>query len=237
MTEKRGFDESHTNEFSRRAKSYEKYNIIQKKVVQKLISSIDSKPKSILDLGCGTGGVYELIDWEVDNFIGIDKADQMCILHPKNKKISLIQGNFDNEQLLKSLGSFDIVISSSAMQWTKDLKLLLKNISNITDKIAFAIFCDGTFKTIYKITQLHNFLPSSADVIDSIDKYYTFTHEIKTYKLYFEDNLSKFRYIKKSGVSGGKKKLSFKETKNLIENYPLDYLEFEVIFIWGKVKN
>ncbi len=236
MTKKRGFDESHTNEFSRRAKTYEKYNIIQKKVVQKLISSIDSKPRNVLDLGCGTGGVYELINWEIDNFVGIDKADRMCILHPKNKKISLVQGDFDNEQLLKTFGNFDIVISSSALQWTKDLKSLLKNISNITDNIAFAIFCDGTFKTIYEITQLNNFLPSSTEIIDSLDKYYTFTHEIKTYKLYFEDNISKFRYIKKSGVSGGKRRLTIKETKKLIKEYPHDYLEFEVIFIWGKVK-
>jgi malonyl-CoA O-methyltransferase len=54
------------------------------------------------------------------------------------------------------------------------------------------------------------------------------------YRLKFEDNLSKFRYIKNSGVSGGERKLSFKDTKRLIENYPHKYLEFEVMFVWGK---
>jgi malonyl-CoA O-methyltransferase len=38
-------------------------------------------------------------------------------------------------------------------------------------------------------------------------------------------------YIKKSGVSGGEKKLTYKQVKNLIKNYPLDYLEFEVLFV------
>jgi malonyl-CoA O-methyltransferase len=52
--------------------------------------------------------------------------------------------------------------------------------------------------------------------------------------LEFEDNISKFRYIKKSGVSSGKRELGYKETKELIRNYPLNYLEFEVLFVWGK---
>jgi malonyl-CoA O-methyltransferase len=40
-----------------------------------------------------------------------------------------------------------------------------------------------------------------------------------------------FRYIKQSGVSGGERKLSYTQTKQLMENYPLKYLEFEVLFI------
>jgi malonyl-CoA O-methyltransferase len=43
-----------------------------------------------------------------------------------------------------------------------------------------------------------------------------------------------FRYIKKSGVSGGEKQLSYKETRHLMETYPLDYLEFEVLFVKAK---
>jgi len=39
------------------------------------------------------------------------------------------------------------------------------------------------------------------------------------------------RYIKQSGVSGGKKQLSYKEIKRVIKDYPLDYLEFEVLFV------
>ena len=57
---------------------------------------------------------------------------------------------------------------------------------------------------------------------------------MKNYKLNFEDNLSLFRYIKKSGVSGGEKRLNYSETKALLKNYPHKFLEFEVIFLWGK---
>ncbi len=159
----------------------------------------------------------------------------MCILHPKNKKITLFHDDFENYELLKSIGTFDITISSSALQWAYDLKSLLKNISNITDEIAFAIFCDNTFKTIYEMTDIENFLPSVDTLLKLLDNYYDYSYEVKNYKLYFDDNLSKFRYIKQSGVSGGKKRLCYRDTKTLIENYPHDYLEFEVVFIKGRV--
>jgi malonyl-CoA O-methyltransferase len=43
-----------------------------------------------------------------------------------------------------------------------------------------------------------------------------------------------FRYIQKSGVGGGERKLGYKKMKRLMEEYPLDYLEFEVLFVQAK---
>ncbi len=222
----------HTNEFSKRASSYQKHNIIQKKVVKKLIENIHSNPKKILDLGCGSGAVYENITWDIDQFVGVDKATNMCILHPTDDKIKLINKDFETLEFEK----YDIVISSSALQWAKNLDSLFQKISLNTDEIAFSIFCDGTFKTIYEVANLRPFLPNSHDLIELLNHYFEFEHEVLHYKLDFEDNISKFRYIKNSGVSGGERKLSFKDTKKLIAEYPHKYLEFEVLFVWGKVK-
>lgn len=224
---------SHTDEFSKRATSYKEHNIIQKKVVKKLIENIHSHPKKILDLGCGSGAVYENITWDIDQFIGVDKATNMCELHPTNDTIKLINRDFETLDFEK----FDMVISSSALQWAKDLDTLFEKIASSSNEIAFSIFCDGTFKTIYEIANLETFLPNSHDLPELLNKYFDFTREVVHYKLEFEDNLSKFRYIKNSGVSGGERKLSFKDTKKLIANYPHEYLEFEVMFVWGKVKS
>lgn len=224
---------NHTDEFSKRAFSYTKHNIIQKKVVKRLVENIQSKPKKILDLGCGSGAVYKHISWEIKEFIGVDNAANMCSLHPVNSKIKLINEDFET----LDFGKFDIVISSSALQWAKDLDLLFQKIALKSDEIAFAIFCDGTFKTIYEVTSLETFLPNKNELLKLLTRYFEFHHEVVNYKLDFEDNLSKFRYIKNSGVSGGVRKLNFKETKKLILDYPHKYLEFEVMFIWGKPKN
>ena len=222
----------HTDEFSKRANSYTQHNIIQKKVVKKLIKNIHSNPKKILDLGCGSGAVYELISWDIEKFVGVDKATNMCELHPTSENIKLINKDFETLDFEKC----DIVISSSALQWADDLETLFQKITSHTDEIAFSIFCDGTFKTIYETANLKKFLPNQHMLLKLLEKYFEFTYEVVDYKLEFEDNLSKFRYIKNSGVSGGERKLSFSDTKKLIDNYPHTYLEFEVMFVWGSVK-
>jgi len=60
---------------------------------------------------------------------------------------------------------------------------------------------------------------------------------LKRYKLEFETRRQIFDYIKKSGVSGGKRLLSFSQVKKLLHNYPKNYLEFEVLFVVANSKN
>ena len=67
--------------------------------------------------------------------------------------------------------------------------------------------------------------------MNTLDKLFDYESETVQYKLNFTSVHEMLRYIKRSGVSGGVKQLSYKQIKNLIANYPLDYLEFEVVFI------
>ena len=68
-----------------------------------------------------------------------------------------------------------------------------------------------------------------------INRYYNASFELINYRLDFDSVYDMLKYIKQSGVSGGKKQLSYKEVKQVIADYPLDYLEFEVLFIKGGV--
>ncbi len=225
----------HTKEFSKRAKDYQDYNYLQVKIAKKLISQISNKPKRILDLGCGSGEVFKEIDWEYEKFIAVDFAKNMCKLHPKNPKIEVLNFDFDDKNLYKKLldSNIDTVISSSSLQWSQNLELLAQNISKISDNIYLSIFTNNTFKTINKTTNLNSILPTSENLLKIFDD---FEFEIENYKLYFKNNNLIFKYIKNSGVSGGVKRLDFKSTKKLIKEYPVDYLEFEVMFL-KKINN
>lgn len=228
---------SFEKEFSRNAQNYEKYNIIQKEVAKKLLDLVKKEtPKSMLDLGCGSGEIYKLIDWDVEKFVAVDISEEMCKIHPKDDIVKVICQNYeDNELFLSKLKveRFDAIISSSSLQWCRDLDSLLKRLTKLSDRVYFSIFCDKTFDAIYKITKLENFLPNYKNITETVSKYYKVEYKREFYKLYFEDNISKFRYIKKSGVSGGKRQLSYQETKRLIDEYPLDFLEFEVLYVAG----
>lgn len=224
-------------EFSRHAHTYDANTPVQQEVARYLLSKLTSRPKTILDLGCGSGAIFRAIDWDVTSFTGVDSSYAMCQRHPITPSVRIINDDFDAQTLWTQLNSFyDVIVSSSALQWSRDIEKILKHVSFTCKEAAFAIFTDKTFHSIYTASGLPTFLPNAQTLIQTSEKYFTCKHEIKTFKLFFEDNLSLFRYIKASGVSGGEKKLTISQTRALIKNYPHDYLEFEVLFIWAAPK-
>ena len=124
-----------------------------------------------------------------------------------------------------------IVISSSALQWSRDLDTTLSRLSKRSAQAHFAIFTSSTFKTLHKAADIKSPIYSETELKTTINKYYQATYETRKYILHFDSVRDMFKYIKKSGVSGGEQKLSYKQTKDLMKVYPLDYLEFEVLFV------
>ena len=215
-------------EFSKYANEYAKKNIIQKKIIKKYSFLLENK--NILDLGCGNGSLLEYI--KPKKYIGIDFSKDMLNIHPHqntfNYDFNKIQcWEFINKQ------NFDILVSFSALQWAIDLNFIFDKIKKTNKQYLITLFTSNTFKTIHKIANINSPIHSKDNILKH-SKILNPDIEILTYKLYFEEKIELFRYIKKSGVSGGEKKLSYKEIKQLINNYPLNYLEFEVIVLKSK---
>jgi len=222
-----------SSEFSKHALGYTTHNIIQQKVIDKLLTSIKSKPKYILDLGCGSGELCKKIDWEYKHFIGVDFAKGMLKLHPKSKKIECIYGDFNDKTLFENLNTykFDYIFSASALQWADDLQKVFSNIQKLDTPVALAIFTSNTFKTLNDTAGIDSILKSAQEIKEIQKKFFDANFEVKNYKLEFQTVRDMFRYIKKSGVSASRRVLNFKQTKKLMKQYPLNYLEFEVVFI------
>ena len=72
-----------SSEFSKHALHYGSYNVIQNRVIKRLLKKVKHEPKNILDLGCGNGALYNSIDWKYKHFTGVDFAPGMLELHPK----------------------------------------------------------------------------------------------------------------------------------------------------------
>jgi malonyl-CoA O-methyltransferase len=222
-----------SSEFSKYATHYGLNNVIQDKVASKLVNSLKYKPKNILDLGCGSGAICQKIDWEYKHFTGVDFAPGMLELHPKSKKIESIYGDFNDETLFDNLltYNYDCIFSASALQWSKNIEKTLQQISRLNAPVALAIFCANTFKTLNETAGLEPMLKPVTLLETLQKKYFDADFELVNYKLEFESTRDMFKYIKQSGVSGSRKVLSFKQTKKLMNEYPLNYLEFEVAFI------
>ena len=222
-----------SQEFSKHAYKYGQLNQIQKEVAKHLISSLTCKPQKILDLGCGSGALYSLIDWEIEKFVGVDFAENMLMLHPKSDKTTCILGDFNDENLFKSLHSqtFDYIVSASALQWASDLENVFLQIAKFDIPFSLALFTSGTFQTLLKTAGVSSVIPSLKRVEELAEKLLHVNVERVAYRLEFENTRDMFRYIKRSGVSGGRNLLSYTQTKKLMFEYPLNYLEFEVVYI------
>ena len=221
------------NQFSKYAKEYKNHNIIQQIVAKSLVRELKSQPKRILELGCGSGQVYNHISWDLDFYKAIDFSASMCELHPKGKNIEVKCFDFDTEEFLDEIkdNHYDLILSSSALQWSKDLSKIIKHLAYITKEINAVLFTSNTFKTIQEITNTKSPILDELSIKEAFSKYFECEFETIMYKLEFDNKKDLFDYIKKSGVSGGNASLDFKDAKKLYKEYNLNYLEFEVIFV------
>ncbi|WP_345992930.1 methyltransferase domain-containing protein [Sulfurimonas sp. HSL-1716] len=222
-----------SREFSKYAREYPKFNQIQEKVAKKLITSLRGKPKKILDLGCGSGAIYNLLDWKPEKFVGVDFSHKMLELHPKASNVRCILGDFNDAALFEDLlkEDFDYVVSASALQWAEDLKSVFEHIARFDVPFSLVLFTSGTFAAVNKTAKIDPITPSKEQVIELAAKCLKADIEIVNYSLEFESVRDMFKYIKKSGVSAGRNVLDYKQTKRLMDEYPLNYLEFEVVYI------
>lgn len=221
-------------EFSRYASVYGTYNVIQAKVAEKLVADTQAEaPSRILDLGCGSGTLYSQIDWTMESFTGVDFSETMLEHHPHAPNVTLILGDFNDPKLFEGLGSgrYDRIYSASALQWASDLDAVFKSISDVNSAVSLAIFTSGTFETLYKTAGLSPILKSADEVTEIANRHFKAEYEIVRYVLEFDTVREMLRYIKRSGVSGGRRVLDVAQTKALMREYPLNYLEFEVVFI------
>jgi malonyl-CoA O-methyltransferase len=224
-----------SNEFSRYAEHYGEYNVIQRKVADRLVSGIEAMPQRLLDIGCGSGAIARRIDWAFERLIAVDFAPRMLELHPKAEQIECHYGDFNDPELYRQLQQyhFDRIVSASALQWSPDLSHTFELIRTLNAPVSLAIFTSGTFRTLFETAGLPPLLRSASEIESLAKHYFNVKCETVRYSLAFENVRDMFRYIKRSGVSGNRNVLSYKETKQLMEAYPLDYLEFEVLFIEG----
>ena len=220
------------NQFSKYANEYKNHNIIQQIVAKSLVRELKFQPKRILELGCGSGQVFNHISWEVEFYKAIDASASMCELHPKSENIEVKCLNFDTQDFINEIknDSYDIVLSSSALQWSNDLSKIVQHLSYITKEINAVLFTSNTFKTIQEITKTKSPILDEDSIKEAFLKFFNCEFETILYKLEFDNKKDLFDYIKKSGVSG-EKSLSYSDSKKLYKEYPYNYLEFEVIFV------
>jgi len=224
-------------EFDRFASTYGHYSVIQRQAAEYLCSWIDGKELGcVVDLGCGDGAILRQLkrrELGFEAFYGVDLSDSMLAIHPRSERVYCLRGDFNDKDFLQRLGGLapDTILSSSALQWSRDPDETLGCLSRLGSASYFSIFTSGTFETLHRMAGISSPIRRFDTMEKILRKYYHVRRlERVHYRLHFESRNAIFRYIKRSGVSGGNARLSYRGIRRLMEEYPLDYLEFELLF-------
>jgi len=143
--------------FSAAADTYDNHAAVQSRTASQLINLLAAKlsAKSILEIGCGTGILTKKLAkrFPFARICATDISDGM-IRHAREhfkppKNISWLTGDFRES---RNLGTFDLVISSSALHWITPLSRTFRKISALISKdgtLAFGIMLKGTLAEVH----------------------------------------------------------------------------------------
>lgn len=204
--------------FSLAAKYYDSYAQIQSDTAQKLVALIKDnfqKDITILDLACGSGLVYREIKNALPKltatFIAADISFEMLQINAKNfNENYLVQCDFDN--LPFAPAAFDLIISSSSLQWSSNLNMVIENSYQLLKSngiFAFSLPINGSLSELKDLSQLANCNFGFNDLPDIEDiKKYLYNSSFKDFEFTievicedFKDPLSAINSIKRIGAS------------------------------------
>ena len=131
----------------------------------------------------------------------------MCEQHSKHDGCIVVNADFDEPFFAKRIedefGRFDLLLSSSALQWSKDLRALIAEISTLSDYFAISLFTSGSFASLYNFLGLKTFLPNIEEVKTAFAPFCVSKFETYNAKKSFKTPKETMRYIKQTGVSRG----------------------------------
>ena len=132
------------------AKVYDnQYAEEQKRKMNAILMNLDLEKSSLaLDVGCGTGILFSIIEGEIDSLVGIDTSPEILkIAKEKSKsfsRVSIVRA--DADLLPFREGIFDIIFLVTLLQNMPDPMLTLRNLIWV-----------GKKRTIYVITGIKKF--------------------------------------------------------------------------------
>ncbi|WP_018877205.1 malonyl-ACP O-methyltransferase BioC [Thioalkalivibrio sp. ALE28] len=114
--------------FARAAATYEEHAVLQREVQERMLERLDwirMEPERIVDLGCGIGEALDQLGrrYRGARLAGVDFAPEMVARARRRgrwlRRPQVVCG--DLEALPLAERSFDLAVSSSALQWCSDL--------------------------------------------------------------------------------------------------------------------
>lgn len=133
-------------QFSAAAQRYDQKTAMQREIIDAQLSKIMGKPKSVIDLGCGTGyAISQLTSLGVEQLCGVDLAPGMlAFARQRVPQATFLCANL--EALPLADASVELVLSASAVQWCNLARSMSEAARVVRDEgqIIISTFSSGT---------------------------------------------------------------------------------------------
>ena len=219
--------------FNKASKSYDDVACVQRDaagfLVNKLLEHQDFMPRTVLDVGTGTGYIPELLLEKFPkssfylNDIALEMLEVCKAKFAKTQNIYYLPG----DMLRLDADFYDCVISNLALQWSTDLHYAIHFLHSKSSHIfAFSTLLEGTFAewsniiSGYQSTQLLNY-PKAEELIGLCHKLkrngQNFEYWLMDCPLSFENPVSFMRYLRSLGASAPGNLVHLSNLKKLIK--------------------
>ena len=190
--------------FAKNLDSYHENAKVQKNMAKRLMTFIKNEsPKKILEIGCGTGFLTELINenFKFETFDAVDIVeDCKKFINKINPKINFIVNDIE-EFLKNNEEKYDLIISNASLQWVSNFDLVintLKESLNIGGELVFSTFGKENFREIYYImgTSLNYY-----STLELKEKFCPNLIEPEIYILSFDSPKEVLKHLQLTGVN------------------------------------
>jgi len=158
--------------FGRQASEYDRYAQVQKRVIRQMLQMVASHaaqaPAAILDVGCGTGELLSLLHdrYGSAELAGVDLAENMLVQARERLGEGALLVAGDAEDLPFGDATFDLVVSTSTLQWLDTLTHFLDQAYRVMQPggmLCAAFFAGSTLAELHdcyrKVMETHTVMP------------------------------------------------------------------------------
>jgi malonyl-CoA O-methyltransferase len=228
------------NNFHKQSAFYDEMALVQKKSAEMLIATLHEflpsfQPKTILDVGAGTGVVTEsLLKIYPDSSYTVNDIASGMLAQIKAKvsqDFEFLEGDFET----LDFDDYDLIVSSFALQWASNLKLTLNRLFSHASVMAVTCLEDGSFEEWYAVLRKYGVsiplktYPSKVELeaqFQSFEARYSLIQS-KEFTLRFSGILEFLGYLKVLGANASAHLVPLKTLKSIIES---NHHEFSVTY-------
>jgi malonyl-ACP O-methyltransferase BioC len=201
--------------FRRSLLTYDDAAIVQNKLAGRLIQSLDCLPETafhrVLEIGCCTGGLSELLCAEKTiqilylNDLVSDFEDVVFSRLKKHTSTQLIP-YFGDIETLQLPSNLSCVLSGATFQWLGDLSAFIEHLGRELQTgafLAFSMFGQGTLKEFSSLTSVELHYHSDDEILALLEQNFIIeSYESYGDQLFFQSVREILNHIRETGVGG-----------------------------------